>query len=903
MAHLCFVATFTVCCLRSWAGVELYVGPNGSDGAHGTREHPFGTLARARDAIREMRATKRTAAPVTVFVRAGTYALSETLSFDARDSGTVDAPIVFRAYPGERPVLTGGRPISDFRQFRGAILKANVGIQGFAGKRFGLLIFRGRRREIARTPSRDPSNRHGGKWAYVDGQRMSMYADRPDENGYLSANRNLDFWQRNIPRYTRMLQVRPGDMPNWEHPEDGDVSLFPRFNWTHYLLPIESYDAASGILALGPGSFYEVRPGDRYFVRGHLEDLDSPGEWYLDPRTQTLYFWPPIPVKGSPAYAPVVDTVVAFVGCSYVTLRGFVIECCERSAVVIKDCEAVMVAGCTIRNVGGADGAGVVVEGGRNNAIVGNDIHDTGASGVRLGGGDLLTLTPGGHRVDNNHIHHVGAVGRAARGIEVTGALHSISHNFIHDTPHAGIFMWGAGHTVEYNRILRTCLETEDCGAIGGGAIDWLSWHGVTIRHNWIQDTMGFGYDEKVGRWRSPYFAHALYADWGASGVKIFGNIFVRAPVSCLHLHSGRDNVIQNNILVDGGETQLAWTGWTTSTGFWSTRVDGWVRNYQTAIMSSAWRRTLSLRDPRTVPLPDGRVMYGNSFRRNIVCWRSPGASLVRLQNVPLEEGASDYNLLYHYGRPISTGVLRLKSERGPNLLANPDLSEGPLGGLPAGWAWALKATEHTRIEVVEGVGHEDDRCLLIEPAPVNNGSTTAVGYVAPGPPQLFRPGRTYRLALWMRAERGPISVAIQAYSWKKDTHSWVASRTVLLSNDWREYDLLFRLPPTNDPAYRPTMDSFCPRLMYTAGPGEFWVDDVSLREADAMSEWEAWQAAGMDRHSRVADPLFMNPTHDDYRLRPDSPAFRLGFKPIPVEEIGCYKDALRATWPVRACR
>lgn len=47
------------------------------------------------------------------------------------------------------------------------------------------------------------------------------------------------------------------------------------------------------------------------------------------------------------------------------------------------------------------------------------------------------------------------------------------------------------------------------------------------------------------------------------------------------------------------------------------------------------------------------------------------------------------------------------------------------------------------------------------------------------------------------------------------------------------------------------------------------------------------WRKAGMDTHSLVADPMFLDPAHDDYRLKPDSPAYKLGFKPIPVEKIG----------------
>ena len=38
-------------------------------------------------------------------------------------------------------------------------------------------------------------------------------------------------------------------------------------------------------------------------------------------------------------------------------------------------------------------------------------------------------------------------------------------------------------------------------------------------------------------------------------------------------------------------------------------------------------------------------------------------------------------------------------------------------------------------------------------------------------------------------------------------------------------------------------------------------------------------------------DPHFVDAAHDNYRLRPDSPAFRLGFKRIPLEKIGLYRS------------
>jgi len=878
------------------AYADYYVAPNGKDTNSGTIGEPFATLLHARDAVRKLKDSGGLKEPLTIFVRGGVYPLEQTLTLTAEDSGTPDTPIVYRAYQDEKPVLLGAKAISGWTPYQGQILKADVASQGFKDIRFSILVFNGQRQEPARYPNRDGHSLNGGTWAFVEGTRISMYADTPDDSGYHEQNKHLDYWQRNIPRLTRSLNVKAEDVHRWSHPEDGQVSVFPRLNWSHYLLDIESFDPNQSLLKLGPGCFYEIRPGDRYFVRGLFEELDTPGEWYLDPRTATLYFWPPEPIQDKLVYVSAIKNLIDMNRCEHVTFRGFTMEGCEGTAVTLNDCGDCIIAANTIRNVGNYEGNAVTVLKGRSIGIVGNDIYDIGAFGINLSGGDINSLTLSGNHVENNSIHHIGMVGRGAKAIEITGAGHRIAHNLIHHVPQSGIFIWGAKHTIEYNRMRYTCLEGEDTGAIGGGAIDWLGWQGMIIRYNYISDTIGFGYDPQAKAWRSPYFTWALYPDWAASGMQIYGNILVRAPLGLFHLHCGRDNVIENNILVDGTAHQAYWSGWNIYTGYWSTMVEGWLKNYQTASQFPAWQKMPALKDPRTIPLKDGTLMYGNVFRHNIISYRDPNALAISARQFP-GKNTIDNNLIFHHGLPLATGQAALKKEVGPNLVSNPGLEDSTAGQWPKEWSVISQNDPHFQAHVVNDQAHDGKNSLMIDthqPTPEDKIKKNIYIYLGSTIPYI--PGKAYRLSVWLKGQAKSETAELNSYL-------WYSQKTIAVTDAWQQFDFTFKIPLHGQKNAIPTdlnMKTFTCQLVLPYPAGKFWIDDVSVKEAEVEDEWTSWQALGFDSNSIIADPLFVDPIHDDYRLRPDSPALKQGFKPIPMDKIGPYQDPLRASWPIR---
>ncbi|WP_156345942.1 hypothetical protein [Verrucomicrobium spinosum] len=94
-------------------------------------------------------------------------------------------------------------------------------------------------------------------------------------------------------------------------------------------------------------------------------------------------------------------------------------------------------------------------------------------------------------------------------------------------------------------------------------------------------------------------------------------------------------------------------------------------------------------------------------------------------------------------------------------------------------------------------------------------------------------------------------------------------------------------MPRETDGKWKDWMSQFCVRFDFPVEGAVLELKDLSIREAGPMDEWSAWQSEGWDMHSLVADPRFVDAARDDYRLKPESPAFKLGFKALPLQKIG----------------
>ena len=533
---VCALLTLTVLLAPTFAhaGVEFFVAQNGADHNPGTHEKPFASCQAAQDAIRQLRTKGELLAEgVTVWIGGGTYELAEPLVLNQQDSGTSQAPVVFRAVEGAEVRLAGSRHINNFQQVvdsevlerlssesRGKVLVADLRVSGIQD--FGKVATAGQRLEV-----------------FFRDQPMQL-ARWPNEGftKIVDVVGDTAFKSHGIPGTKEGWFTYEGDRPSrWLDEPDVWLHGYWFWDWSDSYQRIKSVEPATQTIRLAPPDHgYGYRKNQRYYAVNLLVELDQAGEWFVDRQAGLLYFWPPMPIEKDDVSISVLSHLVQVNDCVGVTFKDLTFEGTRSTAVEIRNSQDCSLVGCTIRNTGSW---GASIRGGSHCEVRHCALYSLGEGGISLGGGNRLTLQPAENACLSNHIHNFGRLYRTYRpAVSVSGVGNRVAHNLIHNGPHNAIQLGGNDHVIEFNEIYHVCFETGDVGAFYMGR-DWTQ-RGIMIRHNYFHDIRGPGL----------YGAMAVYLDDAASGIQIVGNIFNRAGRAAF-IGGGRDNVVDNNIFVD----------------------------------------------------------------------------------------------------------------------------------------------------------------------------------------------------------------------------------------------------------------------------------------------------------------------------------------------------------------
>ncbi|MDR0405336.1 MAG: right-handed parallel beta-helix repeat-containing protein [Clostridiales bacterium] len=569
---------------------------NGAEDGDGSFETPFGGLEEARDFIRKMKdAGHYPAKGVTVNFREGTYFTESGFQFDAADSGTEEGPVTYQAYGTEKVVFTGGvsLAVSEFKppwdaaaiarirpEVKNKILAIDLNTKGISS--YGNLNPYGWGSHNFWASEGNYLANEMAAWMgftpqlseieiFQDGQTMTL-ARYPNGTDMSSIKKLIDFgmhyedwaWTVKTSDYSHYgtyttpdgkpkvrwedvygFTVQGDDvfterMKGWRNATDVWSYGYWSYNWADLAGKIKSFDFDEGTFTMHHPyvASYDPRPGQRFYFYNLLEELDIPGEWYLDRDSGILYFYPPssADLTISLLEAP----VFAVNGASNIEFRKFNLQAGRKQALWMNDAENILLELCEIGMFG--DKA-VWMDNASNFRCYSNYFYDVRTGGIWSDGGSVNTLTPSGNIYENNWFRNYSRDGRPTEAaFMLYGVGDTVRNNRIHDSDTSAFYTGAPELLIEYNEFYDIMRRMSDMGV--GYGYKKHSARGVVLRHNYFHD---IATDET----NSDHTIIGMYGDEGFSGLSVLSNLFVNFKGRAIMLNGGRDWTVKHNVAVN----------------------------------------------------------------------------------------------------------------------------------------------------------------------------------------------------------------------------------------------------------------------------------------------------------------------------------------------------------------
>jgi hypothetical protein len=582
---------------QPFASHDLYVSPQGNDRWSGRlpepntagTDGPLATLAKARDAVRELKQAGKLPGPITVWLRGGRYPITKPVEFTPVDS----APVTYAAYPGETPVLDGGERIDPAAWRQEQVNGRPAWVADVPHTRsFRSLFVDGNRRPRARLPKVGPE---------PERRQFFWMQEAPDIK--------LD---ANLFEGSDRFVARPGDFQAWKNLQDVEVVVL--HYWIEERMPVASFDPATRMVTSSRCSMFALKDDfnkrwAKYYVENIFEGLTEPGEWYLDrspspqgeeareARGEGMYrlYYLPMPgetPENTVVIAPRAEQFVKLTGkpdenqyVEFIRFEGLTFENTDwreldvtpepdtgmpadrkyaaspqgasqvPGAIAMFGARYCAIENCAIRHTGFY--AVDMADGCIGNRIVGNDLYDLGGGGVKMNGADAhgpAARQTGNNKITDNHIHTGGRIYHSSIGVIARHSFgNAISHNDIHDFFYSSIssgWVWGYRDSISHNnRIEKNHLHDLGHAWLSdmGGVYTLSVQPGTVIRGNVIHDVE-----------RANYGGWAIYPDEGSSHLIIEDNVCWNTNSQTFHQHYGHENTVRNNIFAFGAEGDIA---------------------------------------------------------------------------------------------------------------------------------------------------------------------------------------------------------------------------------------------------------------------------------------------------------------------------------------------------------
>jgi Right handed beta helix region len=498
--------------------LSYYVSPTGSDGNLGSESEPFATIEKARDVIRSQ--NKQMTGNIVVYLKGGTYTLSDTLIFDERDSGDEKFGVIYKSYKNEKAVISGGKKISNWQALDGKpYWKATL-----KSKNFRQFYVNGNRRQRSRSnnaiPGIDFYGSKEGAGIIIDASAIPAISDPKSTQIHFSID-----WQDFYLPVTNILSI--------DNENHKNLPLCQFFRYSCQVLGnVSSSFKEQKAIILAQPYFQEARDvatidrkqrfngNVRFYLENDMSLLDIPGEWFFDQNNSELFYYPlpgekidrveaVIPslfqllrIEGVSPDKKVKNLHFEGLNFSYVgnwekiddeglfgqqaqsIIRPKVLDGMIPPGILLKKAEKIVFLRNTIEHFGLV---GIGISDGTNQVTIqGNIIRDIGDSAITVGRSgsehywkyDSSSEVTKDNLIQNNLIYKVAQEFQGAPGIQAYWSTRlTISHNELYDLPYTGIAVgWGwdyvpnppvsMGNKIIHNRIENVMSVMRDGGGI-----------------------------------------------------------------------------------------------------------------------------------------------------------------------------------------------------------------------------------------------------------------------------------------------------------------------------------------------------------------------------------------------------------------------------------------------------
>jgi hypothetical protein len=576
-----WIMAVNVCFAGSLAKYDIYISVTGNDKNSGTKENPVQSVKKAKELIRPKAGKEE----VHVIFADGIYYLPDPLVLTDEYSGTEQKPIIFRAENEGKAILSGGNQFDlKWEPFNDGIFKTVVKEDAVIDQ----LYVNGQRQRMARFPNAVEDKNVFDTWDL-------LHTNNPD---------------------SLKDPINPNRISSWKNPEGAYIHAMHNALWgdMHWIVKGKNADGSLDM----EGGWQNNRPSSmhpRYrMVENVFEELDTPGEWYYNKSSKTLYYYPQLGIKLAEAKIEIVRlrNLIEFKGTKeklvrFVRFEGFVFRHAARTfmdnkepllrsdwttyrggAVLFNGAEDCTIANCEFDQVGG--NSIFVNNYNRRILIKSCYIHYSGANGIafvgdpatvrspmfRYGNQDFAKIdrTPGSKgdnypedcRVEDCLITMTGRDEKQTAPVQISISHKiSVSHCSIYDVPRAGINISEGtfgGHVIEYCDVFNTVLETGDHGSFNSWGRDRFWTPEIAETDVEVQKQPNVPFLDMLepniirnSRWRCDH-GWDIDLDDGSSWYQLYNNVLLNGG---LKMREGYKRTATNNVIVNNSLHPHVW--------------------------------------------------------------------------------------------------------------------------------------------------------------------------------------------------------------------------------------------------------------------------------------------------------------------------------------------------------